>query len=228
MPQVSEDRITFIPGEHWTAERMVLAAAAHREMRESPGMVALMDAIAQASDAQHDPAAMAASLAGVEVDRSSAGPVDLGACVFRRGHVADVPRLQQLIVSGNLPPFFIEPFVEGFLVIEHQQELVGCGGNEHYGATAVIRSVVVHERARGLGLGLQIAQLLIEDARASGATDLYLFTMEAYEFWKRLGFVDLELSKWHEATREQWQYAFIEAHPQAAAEVRKMWRLASR
>ena len=105
--------------------------------------------------------------------------------------------------------------------------LIGCGGNEHYGDTAVLRSVVVHERARGLGLGIEIGRLLIEDARASGASDLYLFTLDAYEFWKRLGFADLELSKWHQDTREQWQYHWVSTYPQAAADVHAMWRAAT-
>ena len=227
MTTLSENRMTFTPGEYWTPERIAVAAARHREMRQSPNMIAVMDAIGQAAQSEHDPASMAAALSGVDPKGAVDGAIDRDACLFRRGRTSDTGALQQLIVSGDLPPFFVEPFVEGFLVVEHEGEIIGCGGNEHFGDAAVIRSVVVHERARGLGLGIEIARLLIEDARASGATDLYLFTLEAYEFWKRLGFVDLELSKWPQPTHEQWQYAFIVTYPEAASDVHRMWRPAA-
>ncbi len=97
----------------------------------------------------------------------------------------------QLIASANLPPLFIEEFLPGFAVVEHEGEIVGCGGLELYGDSGVIRSIVTDEAARGLGLGRRISELLIDDARAFGATDLYLFTMDAWEFWKHLGFVDV-------------------------------------
>ncbi len=138
---------------------------------------------------------------------------------IRRGRAADAPRLATLILSGNLPPLFIDEFVEGFAVAEHAGEIVACGGAEMYGDCAVIRSVVVDEAARGLGLGRAIAELLCEDARMSGARSLYLFTQDAWEFWKNLGFTDVPLDEWHAAPRACWQYRFISLHPEMMTEM---------
>jgi N-acetylglutamate synthase-like GNAT family acetyltransferase len=122
-----------------------------------------------------------------------------------------------------LPPLFIEEFVPGFLVVEHEGELIGCGGNEIYGDSAVIRSVVVHERARGSGLGGEIARLLTDDARSFGARDLYLFTLDAHDFWLRAGFRDVSLDAWKDEAREQWQYQFCSRFPEAVHGVYSMW-----
>jgi N-acetylglutamate synthase-like GNAT family acetyltransferase len=130
--------------------------------------------------------------------------------------------MASLIVSGELPPFFLEPFIEGFLVIEHDGRMVATGGVEFYGDDAVIRSVVVDPAARGLGLGLDLGRMLEEDALKSGARDVYLFTMHAYAFWKRLGYVDLPLDQWPENVRDNWQYQFVSGYPQASRDVHAM------
>lgn len=192
----------------------------------SPQMRALMSGIASAAADSGDPAAAAADLtpvARVAASATGGGPIERDACVVRRGRIEDVPALGELIIHGELPPMFIEEFVEGFCVVERKGELVGCGGVELYGADcAVIRSVVVHERARGLGLGGRIGRLLVEDARAYGATDIYLFTMHAVAFWEHLGFRHLELASWRPEVRANWQFVFCSTFPQAVAGVQSM------
>jgi len=216
----------FVPGAYWTRD---LADASARRMAvvvASPEMRALMSGIAAAAAGSGDPGAGFASIAPVEPPRvaTPGGPVDRGACIVRRGRADDVPALAQLIVHGELPPLFIEEFVEGFCVVEHRGEIVGCGGLALYGPEcAVIRSVVTHERARGLGLGGRIGRLLVDDARAYGATDIYLFTLHAVDFWAHLGFRHLELADWRPEARANWQYIFCSSYPEAVAGVQPMW-----
>jgi N-acetylglutamate synthase-like GNAT family acetyltransferase len=221
------DAAAFVPGGYWTRER---AEAAFKQMvasRDAPEMQTLMKTIGEMA-AESDPAAAAASMA----ESLPPQPVATGAilreqCVYRRGKLGDIPQLATLIVSGELPPFFLEPFVEGFLVIEHEGRPVGCGGIEFYEGDAVIRSVVVDPAARGLGLGLDIARLLEEDALMSGARDIYLFTLHAWEFWKRLGYRDLPIDEWPANVRENWQYQFVAGFPQASRDVHAMIRTRS-
>jgi N-acetylglutamate synthase-like GNAT family acetyltransferase len=195
-----------------------------RALSESPEMTAMMDAIASGMDEGADPAAVAASMSGVASPRKD-GRIDAAACTYRRGRADDVPALAQLIVAGELPPLFIVEFAEGFVVVEHDGEIVGCGGLEVYEERCgVIRSVVVDERLRGMHVGEKIAQLLTEDARAAGITDLYLFTMHAHPFWQRLGYVDVSLDAWKQAPRVCWQYQFISRYPEAGKDVFVMWR----
>ena len=190
--------------------------------RDTPEMRAVMKAIADMA-VESDPAAAAAAAAGtLEVLPALAEGLSRDRCIYRRGRRDDAPQLASLIVSGELPPFFLEPYIDGFLVVEHEGRLVGAGGVEFYGEDAVIRSVVVDAAARGLGLGLDIARLLEEDALASGARDIFLFTLHAWNFWRRLGYVDLALDQWPDTVRENWQYQFVADYPEASRDIHPM------
>jgi N-acetylglutamate synthase-like GNAT family acetyltransferase len=214
----------FTPGEYWTPERARECVARMRQISESPEMTAMMEGIASATESGGDPAALAASMSGVASSKSLQ-PIDPSACVYRRGRTEDVPALAQLIVAGELPPLFIEEFVQGFVVVDHEGEIVGCGGLEVYDeASGVIRSVVVDERLRGRGVGAKMARLLTEEAQAAGITDLYLFTMHAHPFWQRLGYVDVQLAAWKQAPRVSWQYQFLYRYPEASRGIFVMWR----
>jgi amino-acid N-acetyltransferase len=214
----------FTPGEYWTPERAREAVARMRALSESPELQAMMDAIASSAEAGADPAALAASMSGFAQQRGD-GRIDLAASVYRRGRADDVPALAQLIAAGELPPLFIAEFVEGFVVLEHDREIIGCGGLEVYDdASGVIRSVVVDERVRGRGVGEKIARLLTEDALGAGIEDLYLFTMHAHPFWQRLGYIDVPLEAWKQAPRVCWQYQFLSRYPQASEGIFVMWR----
>jgi amino-acid N-acetyltransferase len=217
----------FVPGEYWTPERAREAVARMRAGNESPEMQTVMETVSASVDEGTDPAALAASMSGVTVT-SKTGAIDPAACVYRRGRVEDVPSFAQLIAAGELPPFFIEEFAQGFVAVEHEGDMVGCGGLEVYEeGCGVIRSVVVDERARGMRIGEKIARLLTEDAVATGLTDLYLFTMHARPFWQRLGYVDVSLDAWKQAPRVCWQYQFVARYPQASEGIYVMWKTIS-
>lgn len=214
---------TFIPGSHWTPER---ATEARRRMvvrYESP---AFGETIAQLETGDRDSALDAA-----QKQLRAAADARLGARIskddvlYRRGAAADVPRIVELMVLNDLPPMFIEEFLEGFCIAEAAGDVVGCGGAELYLGAAVLRSIAVDARARGLGVGRRIAELLIEDARRSGATDIYLFTEQAAPFWRHLGFVDVPFEAWKDGPREGWQYRFLDGH-RGLFDVHTMWRRA--
>jgi amino-acid N-acetyltransferase len=211
----------FVPGEWWTAERAEDAVKRVAAAMASPQMQAIMQAIAEAGD---DPAAAAAQMAAQAPPIRKIAPVDPLACTFRRGRAGDEPRFAELIIAGELPPMFISEWVEGFVAVEHAGEVIACGGLEVYDACGVLRSIVVDESARNMRIGERMAELLMEDARAAGATDLYLFTMHAAPFWRRLGYIDLPLDQWKQPARASWQYEFIAQHPEAAGDVLRMWR----
>jgi N-acetylglutamate synthase-like GNAT family acetyltransferase len=215
----------FVPGEWWTPERAASAVQRMADVLASPEMQAMMQAISEAGE--DDPAAVAAAMAGGQQHRSIAPPdLDPAACSYRRGRAGDEPRFAELIIHGELPPLFITEFVEGFVAAEYDGAVIGCGGLEIYDDCGVIRSVVVDANARNKRIGERMAELLIEDARAAGATDLYLFTMHAAPFWRRLAFEDTPITAWKSAPRVSWQYQFIEQHPEVSRDVIPMWRKA--
>lgn len=145
---------------------------------------------------------------------------------FRAAGATDVPRMVELIAGAHLPPLFVEEFLEGFIAAERGGEIVACGGVEMYGDCAVIRSVVVDEAGRGLGLGGRLAEMLMAHARDAGATDLYLFTADALPFWQHYGFVEVALEDWRDAPRACWQYQFISQNRNLMPDVHTMWRKA--
>jgi amino-acid N-acetyltransferase len=155
------------------------------------------------------------------MDRPAPSPPTL-----RAARLDDVPTLAALIASADLPPFFIAEYIDGFAIAERDGAIVACGGIELYGDCGVLRSIVVAEEARGLGLGRVVSERLIEAGRTAGVTELYLFTMDAHDFWVHLGFRDVPLRDWSEPPRASWQYQFIAANPNLDefARIHSMWR----
>jgi N-acetylglutamate synthase-like GNAT family acetyltransferase len=145
---------------------------------------------------------------------------------FRPARAADVPRMVELIAGAHLPPLFIEEYLDGFIAAEQDGRLIACGGVEMYGDCGVIRSVVVDEAARGLGLGGKIAELLMAMGRAAGAADFYLFTGDALPFWAGYGFIEVTFADWKAAPRVSWQYQFVSQNHELIPDVHTMWRKA--
>jgi N-acetylglutamate synthase-like GNAT family acetyltransferase len=71
---------------------------------------------------------------------------------------------------------------------------VGVGGLELYGEAAILRSFITMAHHRGQGLGGQMLEELLGVARQVGVRDVYLFTMDAEEFFARHGFARAERS----------------------------------
>jgi N-acetylglutamate synthase-like GNAT family acetyltransferase len=147
---------------------------------------------------------------------------------MRAAGLADVPRLNHLLEEARLPSGHIEEFIQHFLVIEKEGTVAGGGGFERYESSAVLRSVVVEQDLRGKGLGRWIAEALMQQARASDVTDFCLFTIDSYEFWRKLGFQDVPMSAWPEAAQQCWQYRYVSANRERfeAWGIHSMWRRA--
>jgi N-acetylglutamate synthase-like GNAT family acetyltransferase len=214
-------RDQFIPGTVWTPEIQRNALERMLAVLNSPEMQAMLEGAADDPNAAELGDALGLS---IEISSGPGTPIDAGACTFRRAHPDDIPRMAAMMIKADLPPLFIDEWLPGFAVVEHNQELIGCGGAEIYGDSCVIRSIVIDDRARTLGLARKMTDLLVADALASGVTDAYLFTVEAHPFWLRLGWADVSLDDWKPQPRQSWQYQFISTHPDAVEGVHSMWK----
>lgn len=212
----TEGPATFIPGGYWTPERARASIAAMEATWNTPEMQAMLASPPDELDFSEVPV----------LEPAARVPPSAADVRLRRGRSDDVPLLAGLIARAHLPPIFIAEWIEGFAVAEHEGGVLACGGLEMYGACAVIRSVAVEEAARGLGLGRRLSELLVEDATASGASAVYLFTQDAHGFWLKLGFADIDPGNWPEAARACWQHRYVYAYWDAfrAAGVRSMYR----
>ena len=153
-------------------------------------------------------------------------PASTEQVTFRIARADDVPRMAELMAAAHLPPLFIEEHLDGFIAADRAVGLIACGGVEMYEECAVIRSVVVDESARGLGLGGKLAEMLMTNSRNAGATDLYLFTADALPFWQHYGFAEITFEEWQDAPRACWQYQFLSQNRDAVPDVHTMWRKA--
>ena len=100
--------------------------------------------------------------------------------------------LQQFLKANKLP--FSDLTLEGsFFVgyLDESKQLIGSGGLEFYGDTALLRSIAVDERFRGQLLGKKIVEDIINKAKDSKIKDLYLLTETAHSYFQKKGFQDV-------------------------------------
>jgi len=85
--------------------------------------------------------------------------------------------------------------LEGFLVAEDGDDIIGLIGLEVFGTTGLLRSLVVAKDARRAGLGGKLVGSLEAAAQTAGINELWLLTIDAAEFFERQGFeiVDREI-----------------------------------
>ena len=109
------------------------------------------------------------------------------ALVVRPAVAADWPSIAALLEAEALPRDGARDHLAHFLVAEEGDALVGVGGLEVYGATALLRSLAV--RSRGQGLGTRLVGQLLQLARDHGVSEIVLLTTTAAAWFRRFGFV---------------------------------------
>jgi amino-acid N-acetyltransferase len=107
---------------------------------------------------------------------------------FRAAAPGDLPQVVELLTSSNLPLAGVAEHLSGFLLAFRAGSIAGCAALERYGETALLRSVAVADGLRNAGLGRQLVDRLVEDARAAGQTSLLLLTTSAAAYFERFGF----------------------------------------
>lgn len=117
--------------------------------------------------------------------------VDLadGRCVrIRRATSADVGSVGRLLDGLALTRAGVPDWIGHFWVAEDGGAVVGVAGLELYGTAALLRSVAVDPAWRGSGLGRLVTERALDDARSAGATEVFLLTTTAEDYFPRVGF----------------------------------------
>ena len=119
----------------------------------------------------------------------------------------DLPAILHLLERVGLPTDGVAEHLEGFVVARRRMPapggpadgslhtvatVVGCAGVERYGPQALLRSVAVSPPLRGVGIGQRLVAAALERARSLGASEIYLLTTTASEYFARLGFQQVE------------------------------------
>jgi amino-acid N-acetyltransferase len=118
-------------------------------------------------------------------------------CV-RRARTADVTTIKTLVdgYAGRVllakEIVTLYESVQEFLVAELAGDVVGCAAlHVLWADLGEIRTVAVHPRALGRGVGHALVAALIENARALGLERLFVLTFEKH-FFGRHGFVEID------------------------------------
>ena len=123
--------------------------------------------------------------------------------MVRRAKIVDVPAMVKLINSyaqkGILlgrPMIEMYESIRTFFVVERDDKIVACGSlSVVWSDIGEIRTVAVEDGYKGLGLGRQLVEALINDAKDLELPRLFCLTYQP-EFFKKLGFYGIDKSEW--------------------------------
>ena len=109
-------------------------------------------------------------------------------CSLRPAVAADWPAIAALLASQAVPTAGAQDHLHNFLVAVLQGEVVAVAGAEVYGDVALLRSVAVKSTVQGRGVGRQVVERLLQEARRRDLAALYLLTETAAEYFIGFGF----------------------------------------
>lgn len=94
-----------------------------------------------------------------------------------------------LLIAADLPSADLsDAHFEHFFYCGTAADPTGLVGLELYGASALLRSLVVKRERRSVGLGATLVAHAEAHARAQDVRSIYLLTTTAEPFFKRLGY----------------------------------------
>jgi amino-acid N-acetyltransferase len=111
-----------------------------------------------------------------------------GGAHLRPALPTDLPGIEQLLTTANLPLAGVAETLPGFVVAEFDGAIVGTAALEVCCDDALLRSVAVAPEWRSRGLGRALVTRVIADAEARGLRALYLLTTTAEHYFPSFGF----------------------------------------
>ncbi|MDX1480689.1 MAG: arsenic resistance N-acetyltransferase ArsN2 [Woeseiaceae bacterium] len=110
---------------------------------------------------------------------------------LRPAAAADWPRIRDLLIDAGLPTSDLGAGrTADFLVaVDAANGVVGCVALEPLGDCGLLRSLVVDAACRGGGLAARLVDAVVAKARRESVGELWLLTIDAADYFARLGFV---------------------------------------
>lgn len=120
----------------------------------------------------------------------------------------DLRIVREMLQAADLPYGDIDhDSAARFYLLQEAGQPIALAGLELHGEAALLRSLVVAPEQRGRGLARQLLDHLRREARSGGARQLYLLTIDAADYFRRLGFDDLARDLAPAAIRNTRQFA---------------------
>lgn len=129
---------------------------------------------------------------------SAAGDATVDGISVRRARTSDVPAIKSLVdiyagkilLEKNLVNLY--EAVQEFWVAEDAGEVIGCGAlHVLWSDLGEVRTVAVHPKVRGRGVGHRIVEQLLSVATELRLQRIFVLTFEV-EFFSRHGFVEID------------------------------------
>ncbi len=118
---------------------------------------------------------------------------------------SDRARIAGLLTEADLPAEGLDDPAE-FFVVRRAGAAVGCVGLEHYGDTALLRSLAVAASHRGKGLGTGLMHAALERARERGREWVVVLTVSTADLFERYGFERIDREQVDPRALESWQF----------------------
>ncbi len=121
---------------------------------------------------------------------------------LRKAKLSDIKQMQSLVEDEVKKGIIlrrsddeIATNIRSYILAFHDNLLVGYAAlHIHSSKLAEIRSLIVDERARGLGIGKKIVEYCKEEAKELGVEEILVLTYIA-EFFEKLGFKQIDKEK---------------------------------
>lgn len=125
------------------------------------------------------------------------------------------PELIELLRGEGLPTLDLVGDSKLYFGIRgSDRRLIGAGGLEICGSSAILRSCVVGPAFKGQGVGIRLINEIIDKANQKQLTQLFLLTETAARFFLKLGFTTIDRGSVPEDVAASAQFA--EICPQSA------------
>jgi amino-acid N-acetyltransferase len=137
-------------------------------------------------------------ISGGSVGPNSRYSASVSGLTVRRARTSDVPAIKQLVdtyagkilLEKNLVTLY--EAVQEFWVADGEGEILGCGAlHVLWSDLGEIRTVAVHPKVKGQGVGHQVVARLLDVARELQLERLFVLTFET-DFFGRHGFAEID------------------------------------
>ena len=139
---------------------------------------------------------------------------------LRQALADDWQAVRDLLLGSELPLDDLGPDrLDGFLIAEDDNVVVGLIGLQVLGTVGLLRSLVVEKNVRSAGLGGKLVGALESAAEAAGIAELWLLTIDAERFFQRHNFEIVDRTAAPDEIRESEE--FVNLCPDTAYLMRK-------
>lgn len=126
--------------------------------------------------------------------------------IIRPAAAEDLAPTIELLQAAGLPTADIS--AEHLLFAAENNHLIqGVIGRESFGDVALLRSLVVSPDARSAGIGPALVTALEAACRADSVGELWLLTIDADQFFAKLGFVERDRADAPDAIRNTQEFS---------------------